>query len=255
MQRSSFQHTLFLFLAGFAISTRDLGAESPSPSGELSPVPAVSAPPQPGCEPNPKFLFSRVRKELKGKPDTIVRKAEKQGNRVIYVDAIASAAGDYTRAKKVLSNFGGYPDWLLAQINESRKGKFKFELLSVQYEPEQSVLRLFFEYHHPILGKKVERAWTIKAVQSADMLCIEGQTVPDDSTLIERSTAIFYMWPAEGEPGRLWFHFTGAAQLRSWVIYQFVSESMLNRETGERIPIFLKNFLDRHAQPPLILEK
>ena len=174
----------------------------------------------------------------------VQQRVNRLGSKTIELEAYLSAQADLELGKDIFSDYGGLAKWILPGVNERPTGgTYYMHFLGIVWDPKisnQITTKLAFTL--PFFTQELERSFVLARTPSKECFNLEVESLPSDSSLIERVTGGFKLCGIPKQKQRAWGYVRGAAVFRSWFIYEAISDRVLKKEAGERILKIIENY-------------
>jgi hypothetical protein len=181
-------------------------------------------------------------KEFKGKGDLVRRSVRRLGHKTIELQAFVSIEGNFEQAAQILANFQKDPSWALKGINDSPSGRsYYFKITKANPEPP-NILSFSFVLELPLYQHKGVRKFKLTSKRADGSFLFEGESLPDPESVISSCSSRVYVFPAVGQPDRLWIAAMGRIEIKPWILYEALPERILTNESTERLETLIGNY-------------
>jgi hypothetical protein len=188
-------------------------------------------------------IYQVLKATLKGQGDLLRKKVKRLGNKTIELEVFISAEADTHAAANILANFERFPIWALRGINERPSGKsYHLKILGATWNKPLSILTVRVAFDLPFFHHRGEREFRVETISQKEIFTLKTQTLPAEDAMITFAQGLMKVFPAEGEKGRAWIYFKGQATLRYWLLYEAFPETMVGRETADRVQTLINNY-------------
>jgi hypothetical protein len=173
------------------------------------------------------------------------RKVRRVGDRTVEFEAMLTLEADRDYFKEISRDFGTFQDWVLRNINvRPSGGNYYSKIRELKPFPnDPSLLHLMVAMELPLWKAIIERDFKFQTSEKGNVFELRGDTVPHETSVIEKATGILTMVPHPTHPSSfVAIQLRATVKIRNWLLYEALPERILQRESGERIQIVLDNY-------------
>lgn len=190
-------------------------------------------------------VLDKVRNHLSKKPgDYTWHRVSRVGDQTLELETYISSDGDLESASRILSDFKNYNRWLLKNINKRPNGGDYFIRVTDVRGAEPDKITIAFEVVFGQFHHRAERTFKVNARRERDRFVLESTAVGDATSVVSHGSGDLYVFPAPGEPGRVWVYIKGQTRLRSKLLYTLLPDAVLKGESGARVKRAIENYAD-----------
>ncbi len=193
-----------------------------------------------------KQKYDRMAAVLKSKTgEYFQRTVRREGNKTVNWEAFIALEADKTRVPEILSNFSQLPFWTIRNINlKPGGGTYRLQIVELKTDAKDpSLLNAEFLLNVPAFHQNINRQFKLAAIRDKEVFTLRGESLPNDSSVIESVQAVMQVYPAEKHPGYVWIYASADIKIKYWLLYEALPERLLKNESGERIQILLDNYV------------
>ena len=203
---------------------------------------------------SPEKSFPILQKQLtKKKGDYFQRKVKRAGKQQLELEGFASISGSLDHFYQIAQNVSDYRNWALSRINSRPNGKtYLIKILDLRVNPRQKdELTAVFGLDFPFIKTTIEKKFKINSERDRNSATVYCRNLNPPDHVLSSLKGFITAFNHPKEPGRLWIHFKGNAQLTHWLLYQAIPDRILAGESSERIHTVLDNFSSEEVKYPL----
>lgn len=206
--------------------------------------PVLAAAPLPAGVPAEDPILAKLRPILKNQGDFVQRQVKRIGNLTLSMESFISTEGDLEYARRIFSDPATYPKWALTNINvKTSGGSYFVKIVDLVPDPKdpQQLTGIFFA-DLPVVKVEMKKVFRVFSENDKGSITVHLESASDDKSELGRTHGELKIYPAEGEPGRLWMYANTSVVLKHWLLYEALPEKLLNRESGERLQTIVDNY-------------